>query len=223
MVISVEGEVIERLEMEVQVGPMAAAKLIKQINLSEEEIVEGRPVLMKLNKILAPGLKNGTSFSSSSSSSSRSSLSSRSSSVSSSSSSRISSRAIDAAAPAKRLRSSSRSSSRSVSRSSASSSASSLASLFGASSSSSRSSAHLSRVNIWRLFCDFAWKNINMSAYHRKRGVWQKYFFWTAGDLSPQVPEEPQEAGVFRWGFKQWQCIYSFFMVAFNFNTLLLL
>ncbi|XP_023280903.1 vitellogenin-like, partial [Seriola lalandi dorsalis] len=74
----IEGEAIERLEMEIQVGPKAAEKLIKHINLSEEEIVEGRPVLMKLKRILAPGLKNGTLSSSSSSSSSRSSLRSKS-------------------------------------------------------------------------------------------------------------------------------------------------
>ncbi|XP_035508778.1 vitellogenin-like [Morone saxatilis] len=119
----IEGEAIESLEIEVQVGPKAAEKLIKQINLSEEEIIEGRPILTKLKKILAPGLKNSTSSSSSSSSSSRSSLSSRSS---HSSSSRLSS-------------------SRSVSRSS---SASSLASLFGASSSSSRSSSSRSRAQL---------------------------------------------------------------------------
>uniref|UniRef100_A0A8C4IXH1 Phosvitin n=1 Tax=Dicentrarchus labrax TaxID=13489 RepID=A0A8C4IXH1_DICLA len=83
----IEGEAIESLEIEVQVGPKAAEKLIKQINLSEEEIIEGRPILMKLKKILAPGLKNSTSSSSSSSRSSRSSLSSRSSSSSSRSSS----------------------------------------------------------------------------------------------------------------------------------------
>ncbi|XP_070764345.1 vitellogenin-1-like [Enoplosus armatus] len=142
----IEGEAIERLEIEVQVGPKAAEKLIKQISLSEEEIIEGRPVLMKLRKILAPGLKNGTSSSSSSS------LSSRSSSASSSSSSRVSSKAIDAAAPASRLRSSSSSSSssRSSVSSSKSSSASSLASLFSASSSSSRSSARLSKQVIYR-------------------------------------------------------------------------
>ncbi|TKS74661.1 Vitellogenin [Collichthys lucidus] len=64
----IEGEVIERLEMEIQVGPKAAEKLLKQINLSEE-ITEGRPVLMKLKKILAPGLWNKTRSSSSSSSS----------------------------------------------------------------------------------------------------------------------------------------------------------
>ncbi|XP_051232512.1 vitellogenin isoform X3 [Dicentrarchus labrax] len=119
----IEGEAIESLEIEVQVGPKAAEKLIKQINLSEEEIIEGRPILMKLKKILAPGLKNSTSSSSSSSRSSRSSLSSRSSSSSSRSSS-----------------------SRSVNRSS---SASSLASLFGASSSSS-SRAQLSKRVIYR-------------------------------------------------------------------------
>nr|AVA30492.1 vitellogenin Aa [Scatophagus argus] len=153
----IEGEVIERLEMEIQVGPKAAEKLIKQISLSEEEVVEGRPVLMKLRKILAPGLKSSSSSFSSSSSSSPSRVSSRSS---SSSSARVSSKAIDVAVPTTRLytssissrsRSSSSSSSsrlsssRSVSRSSTSSSASSLASLFSASSSSSRSSAHLSQ------------------------------------------------------------------------------
>ncbi|XP_070817970.1 vitellogenin-1-like isoform X2 [Chaetodon trifascialis] len=140
----IEGEVIERLEMEVQVGPKAAEKLIKQINLSEEEIAEGRPVLMKLKKILAPRLKNATSRSSSSSSSSTY----RSSSWSSSSSS------SRAAAPTSRLHSrssSSRSSgsSASVSRSSRSSSASSLESLFSASSSSSRSSARFSKKVIY--------------------------------------------------------------------------
>lgn len=119
-ILSVEGEIIERLEMEVQVGPKAAEKLIKQINLSEEEIIEGKPVLMKLKKILAPGLKNSTSSSSSSSSSSRSSRSS------SSSSSRVSGSRFS---------------------SSSTSSASSLASLFSASSSLSRSSNYLSKVN----------------------------------------------------------------------------
>ncbi|XP_076582010.1 vitellogenin-like isoform X2 [Chaetodon auriga] len=150
----IEGEVIERLEMEVQVGPKAAEKLIKQINLSEEEIVEGRPVLMKLKKILAPRLKNATSSSSSSSGSSSYHSSSRSS---SSSSSRFNSKAIDAAVPTIRLHSrssssssiSSSSSSRSVSRSSRSSSASSLASLFSASSSSSRSSARFTKKVIY--------------------------------------------------------------------------
>uniref|UniRef100_A0A4W6FB35 Uncharacterized protein n=1 Tax=Lates calcarifer TaxID=8187 RepID=A0A4W6FB35_LATCA len=75
-------EVVERLEMEIQVGPKAAEKLIKQINLSEEEITEGQPVLMKLKGILVPGLRNGT-ISSSSSSSSRSKSFSASSSSSS--------------------------------------------------------------------------------------------------------------------------------------------
>ncbi|XP_060933408.1 vitellogenin-1-like [Limanda limanda] len=81
-----EGEEIVKLEMEIQVGPKAAEKLIKQINLSEEEMVEGRPVLMKLRKILAPGRKNGSLSSSSSSSSASSSASSSSASSSSRSS-----------------------------------------------------------------------------------------------------------------------------------------
>uniref|UniRef100_UPI0037E8BB2B vitellogenin-1-like n=1 Tax=Semicossyphus pulcher TaxID=241346 RepID=UPI0037E8BB2B len=141
----IEGEEIERLEIEVQVGPRAAELIIKQINLSEEEIVEETPVLMKLNKILAPGRKNG-SLSSSSSSSSRSS--SKSSSASSSSSSRAS-KTISSSSRSSSS-SSSRSSSRSMSKTSRTSSASSLASLFSASSSSSRSSARLSQRVIYR-------------------------------------------------------------------------
>uniref|UniRef100_A0A4W6F862 Uncharacterized protein n=1 Tax=Lates calcarifer TaxID=8187 RepID=A0A4W6F862_LATCA len=132
----IEGEVVERLEMEIQVGPKAAEKLIKQINLSEEEITEGQPVLMKLKGILVPGLRNGT-ISSSSSSSSRS----KSFSASSSSSSHVAALRSSSSSRSSRL-----SSSRSLS-SSKSSSASNLASLFGASSSSSSSSAHLSKVN----------------------------------------------------------------------------
>ncbi|XP_041646657.1 vitellogenin-1-like [Cheilinus undulatus] len=144
----IEGEVYERVELEVQVGPKAAEKLIKQINLSKEEIVDNRPVLMKLKKILAPGVKNG-SLSSSSSSSSRSSLSSssssRSSSVSSRSSSSSSSRSSSVSSRSSSSRSSSVSSRSSKLTSSRSSSASNLASLFSASSSSSRSSARLSK------------------------------------------------------------------------------
>uniref|UniRef100_A0A8C4ICX9 Phosvitin n=1 Tax=Dicentrarchus labrax TaxID=13489 RepID=A0A8C4ICX9_DICLA len=88
------GPVIEKIELEIQVGEKAAEKIIKVINMSEEEeILEDKNVLMKLKKILVPGLKNRTSASSSSSSSrssssrSSSSRSSISSSVSSSSSS----------------------------------------------------------------------------------------------------------------------------------------
>uniref|UniRef100_A0A3Q4BUY5 Uncharacterized protein n=1 Tax=Mola mola TaxID=94237 RepID=A0A3Q4BUY5_MOLML len=103
--LSVEGEDVEKLELEVVVGSKAAERLIKQINMSEEEIIEEKPVLKKLKKILA-SKENSTS-----SSSSRSSISSRSSSSASS-----------------RVSSSSLSSSRSASR--FSSSASSLASLF---------------------------------------------------------------------------------------------
>ncbi|KAK1897097.1 Vitellogenin-2, partial [Dissostichus eleginoides] len=81
------GPVVEKIEIEIQVGEKAAEKIIKVINMSEEEeVIEDKNVLMKLRKILVPGLKNRSS-SSSSSSSSRSSLSSSASSKSSSSSS----------------------------------------------------------------------------------------------------------------------------------------
>ncbi|KAM9848968.1 vitellogenin-1-like [Aulostomus maculatus] len=120
----IEEGVIERLEIEIIIGPKAAEKIIKQVHLSEEEILEGTPMLKKIKNILAPQ-RNATLSSSSSS------LSSRSSRLSSSS------------------RSSS-SSSRSLSKSSRSSSASSLASLFSASSSSSRSSARVSKRVIYQ-------------------------------------------------------------------------
>ncbi|CAK6958104.1 vitellogenin-2-like [Scomber scombrus] len=156
------GPVIEKIEIEIQVGDKAAEKIIKVINLSEEDdILEDKNVLMKLKKILVPGLKNSTSSSSSSSrsSSSRSSSSSskRSSSASSSvsskssssSSSRRQSKMVDVVAQgskvSKRLnsRSSSASSSRSSSRfsSPSSSRSSSLSSSRSSSSSSSRSSS----------------------------------------------------------------------------------
>nr|BAE43870.1 vitellogenin [Pagrus major] len=134
----IEGEVIERLEMEVQVGPKAAEKLINRSS-ERRRIVEGRPVLMKLKKILAPGLRNRTSSSSSSSSSSRSSVSSKSS---SSSSSRVTSKAIDVAARKSR---NSRSSSSISSSSSSGSSSSRRSSSSSSSSSSSRSSSRSSR------------------------------------------------------------------------------
>uniref|UniRef100_A0A4W6F8P8 Uncharacterized protein n=1 Tax=Lates calcarifer TaxID=8187 RepID=A0A4W6F8P8_LATCA len=134
-------EVVERLEMEIQVGPKAAEKLIKQINLSEEEITEGQPVLMKLKGILVPGLRNGT-ISSSSSSSSRS----KSFSASSSSSSHVAALRSSSSSRSSRL-----SSSRSLS-SSKSSSASNLASLFGASSSSSSSSLAWNNINSYNKF-----------------------------------------------------------------------
>ncbi|CAL8393719.1 unnamed protein product [Boreogadus saida] len=90
----VAGNGIERVEIEVQVGAAAAAKLIKQINLSQEDVGEenaqGTPALLKLKKILNPSVKGSSSSSSSSSSSAKlfssSSSSSSSSSLSSSSS-----------------------------------------------------------------------------------------------------------------------------------------
>uniref|UniRef100_UPI0009B472AA vitellogenin-2-like n=1 Tax=Monopterus albus TaxID=43700 RepID=UPI0009B472AA len=81
------GPGIEKIELEIQVGDKAAEKIIRVINENDEkEILEDKTVLMKLQRILVPGLKNSTS--SSRSSSSRSSTSSVSSKSSSSSSSR---------------------------------------------------------------------------------------------------------------------------------------
>uniref|UniRef100_A0A8D0AWA1 Phosvitin n=1 Tax=Sander lucioperca TaxID=283035 RepID=A0A8D0AWA1_SANLU len=92
------GPVVEKIEIEVQVGDRAAEKILKVINLSEEEeILEDKNVLMKLKKILVPGLKNSTAVSSSSSSSrsiSSRSISSCSSSSCSSSSSSVSSKSL---------------------------------------------------------------------------------------------------------------------------------
>lgn len=78
--IAAAGPVIEKIEIEIQVGDKAAEKIIKVINLSEEEeVLEDKNVLMRLKKILIPGLKNTTASSSSSSSRSVSSSSSSSS------------------------------------------------------------------------------------------------------------------------------------------------
>ena len=97
--IAAAGPVVERIEIEIQLGEKAAEKILKVINMSEEEeILEDKNILMKLKKILVPGLKNSTASSSSSSSSASSSSSSSSSrrkmvsSSSSSSSSRWSAR-----------------------------------------------------------------------------------------------------------------------------------
>ncbi|KAI4828435.1 hypothetical protein KUCAC02_022529 [Chaenocephalus aceratus] len=82
-----EGPVIEKIEIEIQVGEKAAEKIIKVINMSkEEEVIDDKNVLMKLRNILVPDLNNRSS-SSSSSSSSHSSHSTSSSSMSSSESS----------------------------------------------------------------------------------------------------------------------------------------
>uniref|UniRef100_A0A3P9I6F3 Vitellogenin domain-containing protein n=1 Tax=Oryzias latipes TaxID=8090 RepID=A0A3P9I6F3_ORYLA len=109
----IEGEKVERLEMEVKVGAKAAEKILKQINWKDKTVT----VLSKLDKILASNMNRTFSASHRSNSGS--------SSINSCSSSRRN-----------RL-----SSSRSFSNSSRSSSASSLASLFSAESSSSRDSA----------------------------------------------------------------------------------
>ncbi|XP_051231932.1 vitellogenin-2 [Dicentrarchus labrax] len=166
------GPVIEKIELEIQVGEKAAEKIIKVINMSEEEeILEDKNVLMKLKKILVPGLKNRTSASSSSSSSrssssrSSSSRSSISSSVSSSSSSSRR-KMIDVVAPisktSKRLSSSSSSSSRSSLNSKSSSS--SRSSLHSSSSSSSRS---LSKQELYEM--KFAKNHIHQHAVSTAR------------------------------------------------------
>uniref|UniRef100_H3C494 Vitellogenin 2 n=1 Tax=Tetraodon nigroviridis TaxID=99883 RepID=H3C494_TETNG len=115
------GPSIENIEIEIQVGDKAAEKVLKTINLSEEEeVLEDKTVLMKLQKILIPGLKNSSS---SSSSSSRSSSSSSASKPSSSSSSHHKSKMVDVNSPIfKKSKKSSSSSSRSsvLSRSSSS-------------------------------------------------------------------------------------------------------
>uniref|UniRef100_A0A8D0AR41 Vitellogenin-2-like n=1 Tax=Sander lucioperca TaxID=283035 RepID=A0A8D0AR41_SANLU len=145
------GPVVEKIEIEVQVGDRAAEKILKVINLSEEEeILEDKNVLMKLKKILVPGLKNSTAASSHSSSSRSSSSSSASSKSSSSSSSRSKSKAVGKAS--KRLSSSSSSRSSSASNSQSSLVFSSRSSNSSSSSSSSRSSRSRSLSKVRQLY-----------------------------------------------------------------------
>uniref|UniRef100_A0A8C1Z631 Vitellogenin domain-containing protein n=1 Tax=Cyprinus carpio TaxID=7962 RepID=A0A8C1Z631_CYPCA len=89
-----EGPAVERLELEVQVGPRAAERLLKQISLIDEETPEGKAFLLKLKEILETEDKNRSVSSESRSSSSHSSRSSRSSRSSSSSSSSSSSNQV---------------------------------------------------------------------------------------------------------------------------------
>nr|ADI52871.1 vitellogenin [Acheilognathus yamatsutae] len=97
-----EGPAVERFELEVQVGPRAAERLLKQIRLIDEESPEGKTFLLKLREILDTEDNYGSSSSESSSNrrpSSRSSSSSSSnsnyrSSSSSSSSSRRNDRSV---------------------------------------------------------------------------------------------------------------------------------
>ncbi|XP_047442875.1 vitellogenin-2-like [Mugil cephalus] len=157
------GPVIEKIEVEVQVGERAAEKIVKVINMSEEEeILEDKNVLMKLKKILVPGLNSTAKSSSSSSSQSSSYRSSISSSASAKTSSSSSSRPISKIAgvapihKASRRVSSSSSSSRSIARSSSSSrsasnSRSSLGSSSRSSSSSSSRSSSLSKQELFAM------------------------------------------------------------------------
>nr|AIY22508.1 vitellogenin [Rhodeus uyekii] len=67
-----EGPAVERLELEVHVGPRAAEKLLKKMNLIDEESPEGRAFMLKLREILESEDRNGYSSSESSSSQSSS-------------------------------------------------------------------------------------------------------------------------------------------------------
>ncbi|NP_001096141.1 vitellogenin 7 precursor [Danio rerio] len=86
-----EGPSVERLEFEVQVGPRAAERLVKQMNIIDDDTPEGQAFLLKLREILDTEAKNAPVSSESSSSRNSRSSSSRSHSTSSSSSSRSSS------------------------------------------------------------------------------------------------------------------------------------
>uniref|UniRef100_A0A7N9AXN3 Vitellogenin-2-like n=1 Tax=Mastacembelus armatus TaxID=205130 RepID=A0A7N9AXN3_9TELE len=88
------GPVIEKVEIEIQIGDKAAEKIIKVINWSDDgKPLEDKNVLMKLKKILVPRPNNSTTnlYSSSSSRSQSSRSSSSRSSTTSSTSSRSSS------------------------------------------------------------------------------------------------------------------------------------
>uniref|UniRef100_A0AAY4DZ07 Vitellogenin domain-containing protein n=1 Tax=Denticeps clupeoides TaxID=299321 RepID=A0AAY4DZ07_9TELE len=98
--VETEGQAVERVEFEMQIGPEAAGKLVKEIKLSEAATPELSPVLLKLKRLLESGRRNSSSSSSSSSSKSSSSVSSSSASSSSSSSS---SQAVDKKLNAKYL------------------------------------------------------------------------------------------------------------------------
>ncbi|XP_063057816.1 vitellogenin-like isoform X2 [Engraulis encrasicolus] len=78
-----DGPAIERLEVEVQVGPKAAEKILKEINIIDEESPEARAIIEQLKKMLEPALKASSSSSSSSSRASQLSSSSSSSLISS--------------------------------------------------------------------------------------------------------------------------------------------
>uniref|UniRef100_A0A8D0ASY0 Vitellogenin-2-like n=1 Tax=Sander lucioperca TaxID=283035 RepID=A0A8D0ASY0_SANLU len=185
--------IVEVIEIEVQVGDRAAEKILKVINLSEEEeILEDKNVLMKLKKILVPGLKNSTAASSSSSSShsissrssssrssssrsssshSSSSRSSSSSSASSKSSSSSSSRSKSKAVgkASKRLSSSSSSRSSSASNSQSSLVFSSRSSNSSSSSSSSRSSRSRSLSKVRQLYLRACKKNISCIRWEKSK------------------------------------------------------
>ncbi len=89
-----EGPTVERLELEVQVGPRAAERFLKQISLIDEETPDGKAFLLKLREILETEDKN-MPISSESSSNSRSSSSSSSLSMTSSRVTEVRTRDLD--------------------------------------------------------------------------------------------------------------------------------
>lgn len=48
------------MELEVQVGPQAEEMLMKKINVNDEEITEGKPVLIKLQRLLNPTVNSAS-------------------------------------------------------------------------------------------------------------------------------------------------------------------
>lgn len=73
-----DGPPLERLELEMQVGPKAAEKLVKEISFVDIDNTEESTILLKLREILEGGLRNvkSNSLSSSASENSNSSVSS---------------------------------------------------------------------------------------------------------------------------------------------------
>ncbi|KAJ8408504.1 hypothetical protein AAFF_G00259180 [Aldrovandia affinis] len=150
-----DGPAIEKVQIEILVGPKASAKIIRIITLKDEEQTpEGKTVLLKLKKILDTGIRNrmrNVSSSSSLSSSSSRAVSKSSHSSSSSSSSSASHHKRTSKGLATGSKSSSSSSSSSSSRSSKKRSSKKISSSASSSvsSSASSSSSRMSREEIY--------------------------------------------------------------------------
>uniref|UniRef100_A0A673C8G6 Uncharacterized protein n=1 Tax=Sphaeramia orbicularis TaxID=375764 RepID=A0A673C8G6_9TELE len=147
------GDGLESIQIEIQTGEKAAEKIIKRMSQSEEEeILENKNVLLKLKKILVPGLTNSTGSSSSSS-------------RSHSSSSSVSSHSSHSSHSSRSSRSSRSSSSSSSSRSSSSSSHTVLSRMVQQKSSSSSSSTSIcegdNHLNLISVFLQFQLKYLS--------------------------------------------------------------